>query len=250
MKYKYNTRFNPSITGPLHIGHLYMALVNEAEAHSSGGEFTVRVDDMSVYFNHHLGKNLIEQYYNDYQEQLSRFMKVDIWHRQSQLPRPEEIIGEHPIFDIFPSRLPLWKIPEINWRVAGGQWVWPYSPYATLEKVVWDFWEKTSLLIRGEDLITEANFYTFIERQIGLLRPHQVYLPRLSVKIQQDLGQEHLVPGELSKTIGTYGLAKQIDKFGTKEILNLLKKSCLIDPKGEFLVENIKGNPVVEGFEE
>jgi len=248
MKPKYNTRFNPSINGPLHIGHLYMALVNEAEAHQSGGEFTVRVDDMQTYWNQRMGQNLVEQHYNEYREQLSRFMTVDVWHRQSQLPDIKEIIGDHYLFDILPDR-PLWKEAEIRWRVEGGQWVWPYSPYATLEKVIWDFWEKINLVIRGEDLITEANLYTFFERQIGLLRPCQVYLPRLSTQLKENIGRV-FTSGELSKTIGNFGLLRQIDEFGPEKVLEMLKQSCLIDPEGEFLIDNIKRYPIAEGFEE
>jgi len=79
---KYNTRFNPTISGPLHIGHLYMALVNEAEAHHTGGKFIVRADDTQDYWNHWMKKDQQDKYYEEYQEQLGFFMNVDVWELQ------------------------------------------------------------------------------------------------------------------------------------------------------------------------
>jgi len=243
---KYNTRFNPTPTGPLHIGHLYMALVNEAEAHRSGGKFIVRVDDTHVDWIRKLGQKLLDQYSIEYNDQLSRFVKIDIWDRQSCMPAPEEIIGEHPLLAMLP-RPRWWGEPGhvIEWRTDINQQVWDYSPRPTFEKVVWDFYEGINLLIRGEDMVPEANLYSFFESQLGLLRPHQVYLPRLMTKRGRELAELGI-----SKTFGTYQLQTQLDKFGTDEVLSLLKNSCLIDSEGEFFVENIKGNPTAGGFEE
>lgn len=243
---KYNTRFNPTPTGPLHIGHLYMALVNEAEAHRSGGKFIVRVDDTHEYWIRKLGQKLLDQYSLEYRAQLSRFMVIDVWHRQSSLPTPEEIIGEHPLLDMLP-RPRWWGEPGhvIEWRTDINQQVWDYSPRPTFEKVVWDFHEGINLLIRGEDMVPEANLYSFFEAQLGLLRPHQVYLPRLMTKARQELAELGI-----SKTFGTYQLQAQLDKFGAEEVLNSLKKSCLIDTEGGFFVENITWNPTAVGFEE
>jgi glutamyl-Q tRNA(Asp) synthetase len=40
------TRFAPSPTGPLHLGHVYAALVAEARARSVGGRFLLRIEDI------------------------------------------------------------------------------------------------------------------------------------------------------------------------------------------------------------
>jgi hypothetical protein len=251
MKHKYNTRFNPTITGPLHVGHLYMAMVNETEAHKSGGNFVVRVDDNNRYHVISLGRKLLDQLFHEYQDQLGRFMKVDVWHKESQLPDIRDIIGDDPILEFVPKSQ-LWKTSDIVWKDADS-WVWPYSPFETLEKVVFDFWEGITLLIRGEDLITESNLYDFFERHIGLLAPAQVYLPRLLAEADIELGHnlERVDRvSNISKTLGTYTLKKQIDKFGVDDSLLFLRESCLIDPEGEFLVENIKTNPVIVGFVE
>lgn len=40
------TRFAPSPTGPLHLGHAYSAVVAEAAARAAGGAFRLRIDDI------------------------------------------------------------------------------------------------------------------------------------------------------------------------------------------------------------
>ncbi len=240
---KYNTRFNPTISGPLHVGHLYMALVNVNEAHRSGGKFTVRVDDSQAYWQHHMGTKLLEQYYLEYHEQLSRFMKVDLWERQSEMPEAEGIIGNNPFLETIPRQM--WQpSPTVEWKATINQTIWQYSPYITLEKVIWDYYEGINLLIRGEDLVTEANLYEYYGITLGLPRVRQIFIPRLTQPNQQDLGW-----ASLSKSAGTYTLEKQLTSFSLEEIIDWLGKSCLIEPKEGFFVDNIKRNPVVQGFE-
>jgi len=40
------TRFAPSPTGPLHLGHAYSALLNHDRARAVGGSFLLRIDDL------------------------------------------------------------------------------------------------------------------------------------------------------------------------------------------------------------
>jgi glutamyl-Q tRNA(Asp) synthetase len=42
------TRFAPSPTGPLHLGHAYAALVAERAARATGGNFLVRIEDLDA----------------------------------------------------------------------------------------------------------------------------------------------------------------------------------------------------------
>ena len=128
---KYNTRFNPTISGPLHIGHLYMALVNEAEAHRSGGKFIVRVDDTNRQWSHRL--SWLEQsfYYQQYKNQLSQFMHIDGWTLQSWMDTLEEIIGDNPFLGEF--QIANWDDTiTVEWRTAINQKIWQYSPYLTI----------------------------------------------------------------------------------------------------------------------
>jgi hypothetical protein len=47
---RFTTRFNPTLNGYLHLGHVMMCLVNRAEATEHGGKFLVRFDDDQRYW--------------------------------------------------------------------------------------------------------------------------------------------------------------------------------------------------------
>ena len=248
---KFNTRFNPTISGPLHIGHLYIALVNAAEAHCSGGNFIIRVDDTQPIWCHRFEPKLRDQYYAQYQEQMYRFMKVDTWHLQSQMPEAKDLMGEEGIAILESLPKNHWYGTfTVTWTAHTDQISWQYSPYLTAEKTIWDFWEGVNLLIRGDDLLTEANLYEHFVQILGLPRIPHVYVPRLmAAKSVDEVKTAEKINEGLSKTFGAYRLETQINEFGVEETLRLLKKSCLIDVEGEFLVENVKLSPVVmEGF--
>jgi len=239
---KYNTRFNPTITGPLHIGHLYLALVNANEAHRTGGKFIVRADDTQDYWNHWIKKDQQDAYYEDYQEQLGLFMDVDIWARQSEMLTSREIIGDNPHLEcLLPKN---WGgMQKIEWRSNANMRVFQYEFSIVIEKVIWDYWQKVNLLIRGEDLITEAQFYEHLTFILRLPTIRQIYLPKLFTVDSQDN-----IRSTISKSERTYSLETQLNAFGAEETLYLLRKACLIDPDGEFLVDNIKSNPIAKGF--
>ena len=42
----FRTRFAPSPTGPLHLGHAFSALIAAQEAEAKGGEFLLRIEDI------------------------------------------------------------------------------------------------------------------------------------------------------------------------------------------------------------
>ena len=240
---KYNTRFNPTLSGQLHIGHLYMALVNEAEAHRTGGKFIVRVDDTALLWRNMMKADERAKYYEDYQEQLGIFVDVDVWVLQSQMPTVEEIRGDLCILKKYPI---LWcDRHPVEWKAAIHQKVWPYAPRSTMEKVIWDFHQGVNLLIRGDDLISEANLYAHFIEELGVARLRQIYLPRLVTQDQQDK-----ITSSVSKTDNVYLLETQIKELGVEETLYCMRHSCLIDPEGGFYVDNIKPNPIVQGLKE
>ncbi|MDO7567270.1 MAG: glutamate--tRNA ligase family protein, partial [Paracoccaceae bacterium] len=42
----YKTRFAPSPTGALHLGHAYSALIGSRRAMNQGGQFLLRIEDI------------------------------------------------------------------------------------------------------------------------------------------------------------------------------------------------------------
>ena len=240
----YNTRFNPTAVGPLHIGHLYMALVNATEACNSGGKFIVRIDDSQKYWIHKIGRDEIDRLSCEYRKQLGMFMNIDVWEHQSTMPFYKDIVGDEHEIAKFISE-PMWMHDAtVEWIPDSGMRMYPYAPSFTFEKVVWDFYEGVNWLIRGEDIVTESSLYDFFVDIIGIPRMRQTYLPRLRAD-----GRRELMDTTITKSYKTYGLQKQIDKFGVDRVLSFLKVSCLKDVYGKFTVDNIKWNPTVVGFE-
>jgi hypothetical protein len=237
---KISTRFNPTTSGELTLGNLYMALVNATEAHRSGGKFFLRVDDDQYAWRKRLGDREVDRLAVKYYTDLSLFMHIDRFELQSKLPKIQELIDVSEVINFIPKkRFEYDDLPE--WTVHPDMEMYPYAPMLTLEKVIWDYFEGVRWLIRGEDLISEANLYSFFVDILGLPRVRQTYIPRL--KTQQG--------GELftvSKSFHIYQLCDQIDELGANTVLEFLKQSCLINPDGEFVVENIKCNPTIVGF--
>ena len=185
---KYNTRFNPTISGPLHIGHLYMVLVNATEAHRTGGKFIIRVDDTQDIWNHWIKKEQRDKYYDEYQKQLSYFVDVDVWERQSQMLTLEEIMGDNPLLKCLPAPQFCGPATTIEWREDINQRVFQYDLPLVVEKVIWDYCQKVNLLIRGDDLITEAQLYEHLTSILRIPKVHQIYLSKLvSIKLQDDI---------------------------------------------------------------
>jgi hypothetical protein len=121
--------------------------------------------------------------------------------------------------------------------------MFPYTPNLTFERVVYDYYEKVNWLILGEDLITESSLYNFFIDMLRIPRLRQTYLPKLRQENKEDL-----LPLNVSKTLGSYRLDKQVSLFGLDGVIDLLEQSCLIDPDKDFYVDNVKWNPTVVGF--
>lgn len=235
---KYNTRFNPTVSGDsLHLGHLYVALVNATEAHNSGGKFIVRIDNTQDEWMYRLGKQFISIYSDRYIEQISLFMKIDRVELQSNMPFRRQIANCEQVPDWVLRPIQLYdQYPE--WLADPELVMYPYTPVFTLDKVLWDYYDGINWLIRGEDLLTEYSLYTYFLDLIGLPRVKQTYLPRLKT----DNGSE-LSP--ISKNFGNYKLTDQVDILGVKGVIDLLKKSCLKDSSKDFTVDNIKCAPAL-----
>lgn len=237
--FKANTRFNPTTNGQLHLGHLYLILVNEYEAHSTGGKFVVRFDDNQEYWRDKIGDArtvaIIDETISDLQ-----WMGIQVDEYISQ-----KVIEERTTTEIdmhMRTRGPVIRgkyfhdeVPETkeNWLY------YPYTPYYTLEKVWLDFQENINLLVRGIDLITEFAFYEYFVDIMGLPRVHHVYLPRL-----RDSSGEL---SNLSKTVGNWKIRELRDRGREPdEIKRLLAVSCLSNPNGPWSIDNVKLNPVLD----
>src|SRR4030043_463626 len=220
------TRFNPTTNGTLHIGHLYLVLVNEYEAHKDpSGKFIVRFDDNQYFWRDKIGPaktiEIIQSMIDDLE-----WIGVNVDEYISQQKIEDQTTNElemhmrsrGPILRgmYFHDEVPITKNPFVYY---------PYTPYYSLEKVWLDFQEGVNLLIRGIDLISEFALYEYFVDLMGLPRVKHIYMPRL----QHAAGEL----SNLSKTVGNWKIG-ELRNIGLKpdDVLCHLARSCLINPDG------------------
>lgn len=241
----WNTRFNPTVNGYLHIGHLLIALVNEHEAHASGGKFTVRLDDNQPDWLSHLGYEKVNHYSQAIKEDLEPFVEVDAW--TSQLHDYHEALwSQHTLIPLRPMPVkqsngkvysPIFEyIPE--WIPEPEVVMYPYAPHYTIEKAFCDYFDGVNWLIRGVDIVTEYALYEYVCEMHDLPRVRQTFIPRLK-RLVGDIALQ------LSKTNGGSTIRSLVKKHGEDGVIDALRSACLIDPGGDFAIENLMPEPVI-----
>lgn len=239
-----NTRFNPTCNGPLHVGHLYMVLVNYHMAKASGGKFIVRFDDDQPYWIERLGRDGLQKFSEGMQEDLAWFgLQVDEWTYESKAREANEAMAAGLLMpNITPTDADFAKMP-------GGCWTYPYVPYLTLVKVIQDHREGIDTLIRGEDLVTEFALYHYFCHILKIPVPTLYYLPRLRQLVHSfwGMGAKELELSDVSKTAGNCKLAEFRERGWTPtQVTNMLAASCLQDPAKGWTFENVKVRPYLE----
>ena len=231
-----NTRFNPTVNGPLHLGHLYICLVNEHEAHNTGGRFVVRFDDTQRLYTAMHGEAQLAVWRDAMRRDLDQYMTVDAYTSESaywmtlhQRPaafraevRQPMLIGAQGVMDTA--------------TVIGQQDPYPFVPEITAEKVYLDAIEGITMLIRGIDLLSEYALYEYFRARAGVPTVRHIYLPRLHVP-------KNPPTPSMAKTFGTHRIADMTKKYGRDSIMEILRVSCLNDPEGAFNAGNVKAQP-------
>lgn len=233
------TRFNPTANGLLHIGHLYTALVNRGMAKSNKyGKFIIRIEDDN--------QHIIDKYPADKRWGWVECMITDMdWaglipdqlYCQSNREREiQEFMGEA---GINPPRQPR-RSQHFPLTPQNDTLFYSYVPYFTFKKVILDYLDSVTYLIRGMDLMSEFSLYDWFCEVLNLPIPEQYYLPRLAVAQNNDLNQ-------ISKTVGGYTLASfRENGVDCDELEFRLSKSCLIDITKPWTIDNIKTQPVYD----
>jgi glutamyl/glutaminyl-tRNA synthetase len=245
-----NTRFNPTPSGgSLHLGHLYMILVNRDEAHVNGGKFKIRFDDNQNRWLKAIGRvetDFLVQKMKDelewvgiepdeYSSQQYDFPDI---HKYVRKEYGKEIIHfdeceREDLEMMYYIRAKSYPLAE-NVVEARAQ-NYPYTPHLTLEKVIYDNLDGTNCLIRGKELITEASLYWYFCQIYNLPFVEQIYLPTLKTP-----------DSVISTSNGNFNLS-DMKKNGVKPefIMEVLKTSCLRDPEGKFIIDNLLAEPIL-----
>ena len=244
----YVTRFNPTTNGDLHLGHVYAMLFNEYMGHSNGGKFFVRFEDNQI--DSLYSVNAVESgFYCERQREAIEWLgiPVDVYFRQSTLDLDlKQFVANHG-----------WFIPEYRWPyeyaldpTKGGEYLghpggykgewFPYAPYITYCKVIYDELAGVNVLIRGDDLRSEFSLYQHYRNTFGLKEINHYYLPRI------DDHKEKVI----SKWYKAKSILEYKDAGWTAErILDGLARSALKKPGDGWKLANVKRFPrLVEEF--
>lgn len=250
----HNTRFNPTMDGGPHLGHLMAVLLNEQAAHESGGLFTLRFDDTQEYWNHMFSSMAVARMKDQWLKELAYFGVV-----------PDRVLSQMKVLNQGRGWLPL-LCDEVD-RAAKrfhtakamfchdqvpivvssyGEAIYPFTDYYTLEKVMLDFEEGDNLLIRGEELLTEYGLYCHYVHALRIPRVEHVYIPRLRMPGDDNIFQRD----SISKTVGQCKLedfiAAKVDPLVVRTWLGqsaLANYNPITGPMWSW--ENLKRDPAV-----
>ncbi len=238
----HNTRFNPSISGPIHLGAVYCVLVNEHYAHDSGGRFVVRFADLHAPSLTRIGRARMARIVEGMIDDLAWLgILVDAYHYESLLITDIHArlknLSESFDFPLPPdpphephgyAQTPYW--------LGGATFTYPYTPTLTAEKVLMDYDEGCDTLIRGEELATEYSLYCYYCEVMNIPAPCQIFIPRLRATGGTEIG----------KSFGTSRLCDlRAEGFTAKEVRTKLEIACLRNPANGWSLTNIKENPML-----
>lgn len=233
-----NCRFNPTLTGVAHLGHLYMMFVNEAESRKHGGEFIVRIDDSQEYWKDKLGLEKINELTDDYYRICNEFFDRFEFKRQSMDYHDFGDLRERLCADTR-LRYVYDKAPTV---LDGNSIAWyAYTPRFTAEKVVMDFIDNINPLIRGIDLLPEYTLYAHYAEDFGFPQITHYYISRLRV-------QENGEVKDISKTNQNVSIQSQLKRFAPEDLVKIMKYDCLKDPKRDWTIDNLIPNPVIHDY--
>lgn len=238
----YNTRFNPTTNGLLHVGHLYMLKVNEALAHLNGGRFIVRFDDNQRFYRMTLRTQELVRIREEMREDIEwAGAQVDAWESQLELEHATYSMlttlnhGDLPMTEPFQHR----TNADIRSDITMG---YPYAPRLTAEKVILDAMDYITFLVRGVDLVSEYALYMYFCEIWHLEPPQHIYLPRLMMAGNKELGEssEHI-----SKTRGGHTIRECRERGWTPdEVDERLRRSCLKAPNEGWTLDNLLEQPL------
>lgn len=218
------------MNGSLHLGHLYVALVNEGITKDYNGKFYIRFDDTSPQHVKRYGAERLART-RVAQQELMEWMglRTDGYSRQT-----DRLAEVHDILKTIEIRAADEYIPYQPELVADAYVpMFPFAPMLTAEKVVFDHMLGVNLLIRGVDLMTEYGLYQYFCEALGYPKPQHIYLPRLS-----------WAGGDMSKRHGAVFLSElRADGYTPEQIREMLGFACLRNISNGWALSNLKGAP-------
>jgi glutamyl/glutaminyl-tRNA synthetase len=207
-------------------------LVNEYIAHSTGGKFFVRFEDVDYLVRLQSKEETNAIHHSQMQDIEWLDLNVDDFVYQSSiLEETRNFIKDYDCVVYEKDEL-YFKVPLVI-RMGTDWMAIPYVPQQTAERVYMDAVLGITHVIRGDDFVTEYSLYAYFCDKFGFPIPQHIFLPRL-------IG----LKGEISKTNGGYKIEDfRNEGYTAKELKQMIAKACLIYPLNGFELYNIKSNP-------
>lgn len=229
-----NTRLSPTPgrVGSLHLGHIWLALLNREIAKAAGGMFLVRFEDVLA--------GEMDAVISD--DVITAKCEVMLEELESLDLYPDEVIWqseEEPVFrhlslpGIDPEAPKIRKTRFTVFSDTGPITASVREGNSTPYRVFSDALHHCDPIIRGRDLLPEDWLYDDICQRMGIDPPQRVYVPKLSFS-----------EGVMSKSAGTACVDRLLGSgFSKNELIDAVRRSALKDPDGPVEVENIDPHP-------
>jgi glutamyl/glutaminyl-tRNA synthetase len=245
-----NTRFNPTVNGRLHVGHVYVALLNYHAAKSTGGRFVVRFDDDQPHWRIAIGEEAMDRAAGWVKEDLEWLgLTPDLYSSERAERAKNEDWIEQELYlytKILPDReIDDFTVMRYQPKIKTHGWPYPYTPYLTAVKVAQDHREGIDTLIRGDDLVDEFSLYCWLCEVAMIPKPAFYYVPRM-MRNNGAMGGGLTELTDVSKMLGGCSVKEYRDAgWEPGELVEMLAESALVDPKLGWAYENVRKQPVV-----
>jgi glutamyl/glutaminyl-tRNA synthetase len=232
-----NTRINPTVNGTPHLGHVYLALVNQHIARSTGGRFILRCeDDQTVWLSQHT-MFAMQEFGRAWLRDLTWLgIMPDVFCFESALA-DEAGAAVHAHWPNAHDTGDWQHFPEVHGM--SNSW-YPYTRYLTA-RVAWlDAQQGIDYVVTGIDLLPRFSLYCDCCEAMRLPIPRQRFMPRLMSERDGELDT-------VSKTGGQWQVGALRDAGVPPErVLDALAHACLIQPHAGWDIDNIHDQPVID----
>jgi glutamyl/glutaminyl-tRNA synthetase len=235
----YNTRFNPTADGALHFGHYFLVKMNEHAAHSSGGKFYVRIDNIQRHWELTLGHTKVYKMIDDIRKDIE-WMQVIV--DGFVLESDEEksinfctaglgVAPEHGLRGVPGSRLFSEVYRYANTTVMNPMLFYPFVPYLTLHTVVSDCRLGINKVITGLDILSRHSLYCWFCHVLNYPQVEHVFLPRVANSDGSNMAKTQ-------NSVQIQSLRKS--GWTLDRVDRAVRMACLIDPAGQWEISNVK----------
>jgi glutamyl/glutaminyl-tRNA synthetase len=220
-----NTQFSPTPESPIHIGNLWIAMLNYEVAKQSGGKFVVFFDDIPVIPFY--GEGRVKQVAEDALSVL-------------------DTMGYPPDLVVYGSEMEIIVdgfLKQFGWLSDTEHYnctmnLYKKDGWSTLAHlsfkqiagyVVTEYIYGINPVIDGEDIVMWTSLYFNLCEQFNIPSPDMYFIPRVTLNA-----------ATTSKSGGAVGVSSMIKHYGVDTIRDAILDGCLVDRDKPISLDNIQ----------